>query len=47
MEFLVQIGGIGKVTEHVLRDVLGISTCEEMLQNSAFICALFSTCSIG
>lgn len=41
-----KIGGIGKVTEHVLRDVLGISTCEEMLQNSAFICALFSSCSI-
>ncbi|XP_077221352.1 DNA/RNA polymerases superfamily protein [Tasmannia lanceolata] len=37
-----KIGGIGKVTEHVLRDVLGINTCEEMLQKSAFLCALFS-----
>ncbi|XP_058069847.1 DNA polymerase kappa isoform X2 [Magnolia sinica] len=40
-----KIGGIGKVTESVLRDVLGIMTCEEMLQKSAFVCALFSHCS--
>eukprot|EP00262_Sarcandra_glabra_P012622 TRINITY_DN3289_c0_g1_i1.p1 TRINITY_DN3289_c0_g1~~TRINITY_DN3289_c0_g1_i1.p1 ORF type:complete len:693 (-),score=131.96 TRINITY_DN3289_c0_g1_i1:31-2109(-) len=40
-----KIGGIGKVTEHVLRDGLGINTCEEMLQQSAFLCALFSQCS--
>lgn len=40
-----KIGGIGKVTEHLLRDVLGINTCEEMLQNSALICALFTSCS--
>ncbi|KAJ4966332.1 hypothetical protein NE237_018181 [Protea cynaroides] len=41
-----KIGGIGKVTEHILRDVLGIHTCEEMLQKSAFLCALFSHSSI-
>ncbi|XP_068656823.1 DNA polymerase kappa isoform X2 [Aristolochia californica] len=40
-----KIGGIGKVTEHILRDVLGINTCEEMLQKSAYICALFSSCA--
>ncbi|KAG5548252.1 hypothetical protein RHGRI_013824 [Rhododendron griersonianum] len=40
-----KIGGIGKVTEHLLRDVIGISTCEEMLQKSGFLCALFSRSS--
>lgn len=40
-----KIGGIGKVTEHVLRDVLGINTCAEMLQKGALLCALFSQCS--
>lgn len=42
-----KIGGIGKVTEHVLRDVLGIKTCDDMLQKGAFLCALFSSCSSG
>ncbi|XP_062024223.1 DNA polymerase kappa isoform X2 [Rosa rugosa] len=37
-----KIGGIGKVTEHILRDAIGISTCEEILQKSSYICALFS-----
>ncbi|XP_047250966.1 DNA polymerase kappa isoform X3 [Capsicum annuum] len=41
----VQIGGIGKVTERILKDVFGIATCEEMLQKSSFICALFSPSS--
>ncbi|KAL5706788.1 DNA-directed DNA polymerase [Ranunculus cassubicifolius] len=41
-----KIGGIGKVTEHLLRDALGISTCEEILQKSAYLCALFSHSSI-
>ncbi|PSS19256.1 DNA polymerase [Actinidia chinensis var. chinensis] len=40
-----KIGGIGKVTEHLLRDAFGIVTCEEMLQNSGFLCALFSRSS--
>lgn len=43
----MQIGGIGKVTEHILRDALGITTCQEMLQKGAFLCALFSDCSAG
>ncbi|TXG64123.1 hypothetical protein EZV62_011117 [Acer yangbiense] len=34
--------GIGKVTEHILRDVFGINTCEELLQKGSFLCALFS-----
>ncbi|PON74817.1 DNA repair protein, Rev [Parasponia andersonii] len=37
-----KIGGIGKVTEHILSDALGINTCEEMLQKGSYICALFS-----
>ncbi|XP_057963778.1 DNA polymerase kappa isoform X2 [Malania oleifera] len=37
-----KIGGIGKVTEHILRDVFGINTCEEMLEKSGLLCALFS-----
>ncbi|XP_057788133.1 DNA polymerase kappa isoform X2 [Salvia miltiorrhiza] len=36
-----KIGGIGKVTENILKGVLGITTCEEMLQKSSIICALF------
>ncbi|XP_031129214.1 DNA polymerase kappa isoform X3 [Ipomoea triloba] len=40
-----QIGGIGKVTENILKDVFGITTCEEMLQKSSFLCALFSRSS--
>ncbi|PIA33270.1 hypothetical protein AQUCO_04200203v1 [Aquilegia coerulea] len=41
-----KIGGIGKVTEHILKDVLGISTCEDILHKSAYLCALFSHSSI-
>ncbi|KAG6710772.1 hypothetical protein I3842_05G018900 [Carya illinoinensis] len=37
-----KIGGIGKVTEHILSDVFGINTCEDMLQKGGFVCALFS-----
>lgn len=40
-----KIGGIGKVTEQMLHQVLGISTCQEMLQKAAFLCALFSESS--
>ncbi|WCJ17970.1 DNA polymerase kappa [Euphorbia peplus] len=40
-----KIGGIGKVTEHILRDALGINTCEQMLQKGGFLCALFSRSS--
>ncbi|CAK9141364.1 unnamed protein product [Ilex paraguariensis] len=42
-----KIGGIGKVTEHVLKDVFGISTCEEMLLKSSVLFALFSPSSAG
>ncbi|XP_022896870.1 DNA polymerase kappa isoform X2 [Olea europaea var. sylvestris] len=37
-----KVGGIGKVTEHVLKDVYEITTCEGMLQKSSFLCGLFS-----
>lgn len=37
-----KIGGIGKVTESILRGVFRINTCEEMLQKGSFLCALFS-----
>ena len=43
----MQIGGIGKVTEQILKNVFGITTCEEMLQKSSFLCALFSRSSSG
>ncbi|KAM7268498.1 hypothetical protein ACFE04_010664 [Oxalis oulophora] len=40
-----KIGGIGKVTEHVLRDAFGITTCEDMLRMGCYLCALFSPSS--
>ncbi|KAK1359024.1 DNA polymerase kappa [Heracleum sosnowskyi] len=40
-----KIGGIGKVTENILKEVFGITTCEEMLQKSGSLCALFSRSS--
>ncbi|OWM64784.1 hypothetical protein CDL15_Pgr028501 [Punica granatum] len=40
-----KIGGIGKVTENILRDVFGIKTCEDMLQKCGYLCALFSRSS--
>lgn len=46
-DLCMQIGGIGKVTEQMLHQVLGISTCQEMLQKAAFLCALFSESSAG
>ncbi|KAG6489565.1 hypothetical protein ZIOFF_050840 [Zingiber officinale] len=42
-----KVGGIGKVTEQILREVLGISTCTEILQKGALLHALFSHCSTG
>ncbi|CAN1821433.1 DNA polymerase kappa [Linum perenne] len=42
---LAKIGGIGKVTEHILRDVFGISICEHLLQKGGLLCALFSRSS--
>jgi len=43
----LQIGGIGKVTEHILKDALGIKTCEEMVQKGSLLYALFSQSSAG
>lgn len=40
-----KIGGIGKVTESILKNTFGITTCEDMLQKSSFLCALFSRSS--
>lgn len=37
-----KIGGIGKVTERILKNVLGISSCEDILQKSSLLYALFS-----
>ncbi|XP_027361380.1 DNA polymerase kappa [Abrus precatorius] len=48
-----KIGGIGKVTEDILKGVLGINTCEQMLEKSIYLFALFSQstaeffCSVG
>ena len=35
------------MTEHILRGVFGMNTCEEMLQKGGFLCALFSRSSAG
>ncbi|KAK9056621.1 hypothetical protein SSX86_023983 [Deinandra increscens subsp. villosa] len=40
-----KIGGIGKVTEHILKDVFEIKTCEDLLLKSSVLCALFSPSS--
>ncbi|CAH1450463.1 unnamed protein product [Lactuca virosa] len=40
-----KIGGIGKVTEHILKDVFEIKTCEDLLQKSSLLFALFSPSS--
>lgn len=40
-----KVSGIGKVTERMLKDVLGINTCDDLLQKRAMVCALFSQCS--
>lgn len=37
-----KIGGIGKVTERILKEVFGISTCEQMLDKGSYLSALFS-----
>ncbi|XP_021747857.1 DNA polymerase kappa-like [Chenopodium quinoa] len=37
-----KIGGIGKVTEHILRTSFEIDTCKDLLDKGAFLCALFS-----
>lgn len=46
-KFHKQIGGIGKVTDQILKNVFGITTCEEMLEKRGFLCALFSRTSSG
>lgn len=46
-KFHKQIGGIGKVTDQILKNVFGITTCEEMLEKCGFLCALFSRSSSG
>ncbi|VFQ86159.1 unnamed protein product, partial [Cuscuta campestris] len=40
-----KIGGIGKVTENILKEIFGIRTCEDMLQKSNLLFALFSRSS--
>ncbi|VFQ78262.1 unnamed protein product [Cuscuta campestris] len=40
-----KIGGIGKVTENILQEIFGIRTCEDMLQKSNLLFALFSRSS--
>uniref|UniRef100_A0A1J3JRA6 DNA polymerase kappa n=1 Tax=Noccaea caerulescens TaxID=107243 RepID=A0A1J3JRA6_NOCCA len=40
-----KIGGIGKVTEHILKDALGIKTCEEMVLKGSLLYALFTQSS--
>ncbi|XP_021717127.1 DNA polymerase kappa-like isoform X2 [Chenopodium quinoa] len=40
-----KIGGIGKVTEHILRTAFEIDTCKDLLDKGGFLCALFSPSS--
>ncbi|KAJ0229871.1 DNA polymerase kappa [Hirschfeldia incana] len=40
-----KIGGIGKVTEHILKDALGIKTCEDMVLKGSLLYALFTQSS--
>uniref|UniRef100_A0A803MC14 DNA polymerase kappa n=1 Tax=Chenopodium quinoa TaxID=63459 RepID=A0A803MC14_CHEQI len=42
---LAKIGGIGKVTEHILRTAFEIDTCKDLLEKGGFLCALFSPSS--
>ncbi|KAI3723937.1 hypothetical protein L2E82_35699 [Cichorium intybus] len=47
IRLLAKIGGIGKLTKHIIKDVFEIKTCEDLLQKSSFLCALFSPSSTG
>ncbi|CAO2813559.1 unnamed protein product [Amaranthus hypochondriacus] len=40
-----KIGGIGKVTEHILRNAFEINTCKDLLEKGGLLCALFSPSS--
>ncbi|XP_057527385.1 DNA polymerase kappa isoform X2 [Amaranthus tricolor] len=40
-----KIGGIGKVTEHILRNAFEINTCKDLLEKGSLLCALFSPSS--
>ncbi|XP_048491699.1 DNA polymerase kappa isoform X3 [Beta vulgaris subsp. vulgaris] len=43
--FKYPIGGIGKVTEQILRNAFEIDTCKDLLEKGSFLCALFSPSS--
>ncbi|KAH7291826.1 hypothetical protein KP509_29G037100 [Ceratopteris richardii] len=40
-----KIGGIGKVTERILKEVLSVSVCEDLIDKRGLISALFSSIS--
>ncbi|KAH0872366.1 hypothetical protein HID58_069728 [Brassica napus] len=42
-----KIGGIGKVTEHILKDALEIKTCGDMVLKGSLLYALFTQSSAG
>lgn len=46
-EWYWQIGGIGKVTEHILKGVFEINTCEQMLEKSSYLYAILSQPTAG
>lgn len=46
-EWYWQIGGIGKVTKHILKGVFEINMCEQMLEKSSYRYALFSQPTVG
>ncbi|WZZ64089.1 hypothetical protein YC2023_075459 [Brassica napus] len=47
LEIGSQIGGIGKVTEHILKDALEIKTCGDMVLKGSLLYALFTQSSAG
>ena len=47
LEIGSQIGGSGKVTEHILKDALEIKTCGDMVLKGSLLYALFTQSSAG
>lgn len=47
LEIGSQIGGIGKVTEHILKDALEIKTCGDMVLKGSLLYALLTQSSAG
>ncbi|CAN0056562.1 unnamed protein product [Discosporangium mesarthrocarpum] len=40
-----KVNGVGKVTEKCLREVLGVSTCGQLLEQRAHVLGVFTPCT--